>query len=155
MRILNRDIVGVYILSGDGCLLLGHNEKGGVYQGTWIVPGGGIEAGETKEAAARREVLEEIGIDLSEGYTLKALDLAMSGESQKLLPETGETVLAKMVFYVFTAKTDKPARDIIIQCSDDLAEVKWFPISDLSQIQVSPPTKTVLKHLGFIQKATA
>lgn len=37
--------------------------------GTWAVPGGKLEAGETPEAAARREVLEECGFDYDKPLT--------------------------------------------------------------------------------------
>ena len=36
----------------------------GVFPGQWALPGGGVEPGERIEAALRREVREELGIDL-------------------------------------------------------------------------------------------
>lgn len=46
----------------DGCvLLLKRSEDAEDAPGTWGFPGGSIEAGETPEAAARREMLEECG----------------------------------------------------------------------------------------------
>ena len=63
MRTIHRDIVGGFIFSKDNKLLLGKNRKGGVYEGSFVVPGGGIEEGETKEIALQREMKEETGID--------------------------------------------------------------------------------------------
>ena len=42
MRTIHRDIVGGFIFSKDGRLLLGKNCKGGVYEGSFVVPGGGV-----------------------------------------------------------------------------------------------------------------
>ena len=54
MRRIHRDIVGGFIFSSDSKLLLGKSRKGGVYAGNWIIPGGGIDEGETQlEALAR------------------------------------------------------------------------------------------------------
>jgi 8-oxo-dGTP diphosphatase len=42
----------------DGCLLLYHSDK----SGTWMLPGGGIELGETAIEALNREIQEEVGL---------------------------------------------------------------------------------------------
>jgi 8-oxo-dGTP pyrophosphatase MutT (NUDIX family) len=48
-----------------------------VYQDTWDLPGGAVEAGESPQAACRREVTEELGLDRPVGRVL-ALDWAPS-----------------------------------------------------------------------------
>lgn len=52
--------VGVLILR-DGKVLLGRR-RGSHGEGTWAPPGGHIDEGESVEACARREVLEETGL---------------------------------------------------------------------------------------------
>ena len=97
MRTIHRDIVGGFIFSNDGKLLLGKNRKGGVYEGSFVVPGGGVDDGETREAALRREMLEETGIDIQTA-TIQPFNQS-SGEHEKTLHETGERVFVKMKFY--------------------------------------------------------
>ena len=54
------------MLIEDGKLLLMHRikEKEGVINEYYVVPGGGIEEGETLEMATKRELLEEMGIEV-------------------------------------------------------------------------------------------
>ena len=55
--------VGV-LIDADGRFLLTSRPEGKVYAGWWEFPGGKLEAGETVEAALRRELHEELGIAL-------------------------------------------------------------------------------------------
>lgn len=61
-----------YVDNGKEFLLLHRNKKeNDVHQGKWIGVGGKIEAGETPEECAKREIFEETGIT--------ATDLRLSG----------------------------------------------------------------------------
>lgn len=55
--------VGV-LIDGQGRFLLTTRPPGKVYAGHWEFPGGKLEAGETVEAALRRELQEELGISI-------------------------------------------------------------------------------------------
>jgi 8-oxo-dGTP diphosphatase len=55
--------VGVLIRS-DGAALLADRPAGKPYAGYWEFPGGKLEAGESVDAALRRELREELGIDI-------------------------------------------------------------------------------------------
>ena len=55
--------VGV-LLRPDGSFLLASRPPGKPYAGYWEFPGGKIEAGETLEQALRRELQEELAIDI-------------------------------------------------------------------------------------------
>ena len=49
-------------IKGDEILLVNHKRMGRSY---WVLPGGGLHPGEPLEECARREVLEETGLEIS------------------------------------------------------------------------------------------
>jgi 8-oxo-dGTP diphosphatase len=55
--------IGIILLRGDDVLLIRRGRPPGA--GQWSLPGGKQELGETAEAAARRELLEETGLTCS------------------------------------------------------------------------------------------
>ena len=54
--------VGVIVMKDDKVLIGKRREKYG--QGTWAFPGGGLEYGESFEDCAKRETVEEAGIEI-------------------------------------------------------------------------------------------
>jgi 8-oxo-dGTP diphosphatase len=57
--------VAVALLLRDGCVLMGERRPDKVYPLHWEFPGGKIEAGETALEAIKRELLEELGIEIA------------------------------------------------------------------------------------------
>lgn len=152
MRTVHRKIVGAFIFSNDGKVLLGHNRKGGVYQGMLIVPGGGIEEGETEVQALKREVLEETGIDISDAI-IRRLETVEMGESEKTLKDTSEVVLVKMEFYDFSVTLPKESSAVSLVFEDDYADARWYTAAELKGALIGPNSKLTLQKLGFLGNA--
>lgn len=149
MRTIHRDIVGGFIFSKDGKFLLGKNRKGGVYEGQYVVPGGGVDENETKEIALRREMLEETGIDIKEAKVTHIL--TSSGEHEKTLRDTGERVLVKMDFFNYRIDLIQNAVEVNAKTEDDWNEAKWFEIDELENINMSEPTRNTLIAIGLLK----
>jgi len=149
MRTITRDIVGALIFSNDGHVLLGKNVKGGVYDDLWVIPAGGIDENETKEQAVRREIFEEVGIDLASAK-LRLLPQVNTGTTEKTLRDTGERVLVDMTFYDFRADIDLPADQIEISLTDDFAHAEWVALDRLADLPYSPSVKKLLESLNLI-----
>ena len=94
MRTIHRNIVAGLVVSKDSKFLFGmkNPKSGGVYIDCWHTPGGGVEEGETHRQALKREIAEEVGVNISDGEVALLDDQGM-GESQKTLKESGEIVL--------------------------------------------------------------
>lgn len=146
MRTIKRDIVGGFIFSSDDKVLLG---KTGVYSGLWVVPGGGIDHGETKLEALRREMFEETGIDIR-GAKIEDMKVDLTGESEKILRDTGERVFVKMRFYNYRISLPQLAHKIEVQMTDDLKDGAWFSREQLPGLDLSPPTENSLRKLGYL-----
>lgn len=149
MRTIHRDIVGGFIFSKDNKLLLGKNRKGGVYEGSFVVPGGGVDEGETKEIALRREMKEETGINISTA-NIKSFRESF-GECEKTLRDTGERVFVKMKFYDYRIDLNENASEVAITTDDDWYEPRWFEINELVDVNIGEATRNTLIDVGIIK----
>lgn len=89
--------------------------------GTWCIPGGHIEPGETPDQAARREVAEETGYQYSGGLT----PMSVHGEYATYVVDGAE--------------------DFTAQINDESTESGWFPVDALPS-PLHPPFSETLKQ---------
>ncbi|MFO0703589.1 MAG: NUDIX hydrolase [Patescibacteria group bacterium] len=146
MKTINREIVSAIIISSDRKILMGQKDpkKGGVYADCWHIPGGGVDEGEDKITALKRELKEEVGIDVST-YQTDLIDTEGFGESVKNI--NGEDFLCKMKFNVYKIKIPKSSHEINIYTSDDLIVLKWIEIEKLSGYKITPPSSALFQRV--------
>jgi 8-oxo-dGTP diphosphatase len=115
--------VGVLICR-DGEVLLVRHEKGG--HSYWLVPGGGVDAGETMVEAAARELLEETNLDVEVGRLLlvcEAID-----------PKPGGRHIVNAVF----AGTVRSGT-LAVGVDKALRDARWQPLAALADLEMFPP----------------
>lgn len=145
MQTISREIVGAFIFSKDGMVLLGKNKPGGVYEGLWTIPGGGVEEGEDPIAALRREIVEEVGLDISDADII-ALP-SKHGESVKTDINSGQTTLIKMHFHDYRVTLNTSASKSELISGDDFSAARWFSVHELYNLQIAGPAKKTLTSL--------
>jgi len=91
----------------------------------WGLTAGHIDAGESIESGMRREILEELGIEINNFSEI---------EIRKLQEEHHNSNTINNYFaYVFFAKVDYDIQDYTIQ-KEELAELKYITIEELEEI---------------------
>lgn len=148
MRTIQREIASAVLVSRDQKIFLGRHRDGGVYENCWLIPGGGVDEGETVEQALVREMREETGIDIA-GCVMDIVS-THDGTAEKTLKATGERVIAEMHFNDFRVQLPHNAADIPPAPDDELTESRWFTVDEIAHLTLSPPTETLFRKLGYI-----
>jgi 8-oxo-dGTP diphosphatase len=60
------EVAAAVLIDGDGCFLLAQRPAGKAFEGYWEFPGGKVEPGESAVDAVRRELHEELGIEVEQ-----------------------------------------------------------------------------------------
>ena len=114
--------VAAIIVKGDSILLVRHEKPSGATY--WLLPGGGVDYGESLAEGLKREVREETGLEVSVGDLVLASDTIAPDGSRHVVnlcfraPVTGGALRAG----------DEP----------ELAEVAYRPIAELPRLDLRP-----------------
>ncbi len=139
-RTLHRTIVVGLVWNREGKLLLCrmHPERG-VFPGQWGFPGGGIEPGEKMEAALRREMREELGVEIEDIRPALFKDC----EAEKTFPD-GSRRPVYMIFLLFHCR----AVSLDLRLNEEFVEHRWVSAGDLGGMDLNSETVDTLKRLG-------
>lgn len=126
--------VGAAIFDEDGKLLITkRGEKARNERGKWEIPGGSVEFGETFEQAVKREVMEELGIEV------EILDLL--GICDHIIPDEHQHWVAP----TFLCRISKGEPKILEP--EKCAEIGWFRLNEAGKLPLSIVTKFDITQL--------
>jgi ADP-ribose pyrophosphatase YjhB (NUDIX family) len=124
--------IAVIIPRDDEILLVKHVKDDRQY---WLIPGGGLNFGETIEECARREIKEETNKDI------KIIKLLFLSES------VSKDYERHLINLFFLGHVINPEDELRVNEDERIKEARFIPISQLNQIELHPPVAP------FIMKA--
>lgn len=108
-------------------------------EGVWAIPGGRLRLGETLQAAAEREILEETGIVIRAGEPVFTFDAIVRDPDGRI--QYHYVIVDLAAEYV--RGTPAPG--------DDALSARWVSAAEMEELEVSPPTRRLLRtyyHFG-------
>jgi nucleoside triphosphatase len=112
----------------------------GVFPGQWGLPGGGLEPGETLEEGLRREVREELGLEIAELEPL----FFKQRRAEKLFADGTRRAL-DMVFLVFECG----ALPGTVRLNPEFEAAEWVAPARLREYDLNVETRDTLARLGL------
>lgn len=127
--------VGAVITDPDGRFLLVKRANAPA-KGTWSLPGGRVEDGESDEQAVVREVAEETGLDV--------VVVREVGTLERDSP-LGAT-------YVIRDFLVQPITNAPPRAGDDADDARWFTASEIYELSTSPGLTETLESWGLLHQ---
>jgi mutator protein MutT len=125
--------VGVIICQGDRIVLIQRAKEPS--KGLWTFPGGAIELGESLEEAARREALEETGLEVEIGKVATVID--------HIARDTAGRVTYHYVIVDFWARPVSGT----LRPGTDAQDARWFNRSDLDRVAMTEKASELAREL--------
>jgi nucleoside triphosphatase len=139
---MSRIIAVPILVDEEGRVLLCRMAEGrGVFPGQWALPGGGIEPDERIDDALRREVREELGIELASWRPLLFKDDVL----EKQFPDGSRRTL-HMIFLVYLCT---PASKAVV-LNEEFSESCWFDRDALAALALNDLTRATLRSAGYL-----
>ena len=101
--------------------------------GQWSLPGGAQQLGETVAEAARREVMEEVGLDVALGEIVATVDL--------IERDPQDRIRYHYTLVDFVAE----APDAALQPGSDAADARWFSLAEVAALGLWSETVRVIE----------
>jgi nucleoside triphosphatase len=114
-----------------------------VFPGQWALPGGGLEAGENAEAALRREMLEEVGLEMAQVEALFFSD----GRYPKLFADGSQ----QEIYMVFLIYLCRPAGGEV-RLNDEFEAYTWAGQEALGEYDLNIETAKTLQRMGLLPR---
>jgi nucleoside triphosphatase len=133
--------VGIVQNEKGQCLICKKPVALGVFPGQWGLPGGGIEDGETIEISLRRELREEVGLEVQDIQPLFFTD----GLYRKYFPDGSQQEIY-MIFLVFSCK----AIGEEVKLNPEFIQYAWVDPATLPDYDLNSATIKTFQQVGLI-----
>jgi len=127
--------VGVLIQDDDRVLLIKRAAEPDA--GLWSIPGGMVELGERAVEAAKREALEETGLEVEIVEVLGVVDKIVEGDGNRI----------KFHFVIVDYLANPVGGSL--EASSDALDARWVKPADFRDYEISPTLVVLLKRIGL------
>jgi ADP-ribose pyrophosphatase YjhB (NUDIX family) len=126
--------VGVVVWQGDRVLLIRRGKPPRL--GHWSLPGGAQQLGETVAEAARREIAEEVGLEVALGPIVATVDL--------IERDAHDRIRYHYTLVDFVAEAASAA----LRPGSDAADARWFTMAEIEALGLWSETVRVIRIAG-------